>query len=98
MSVKEVWQTITGTDDDARSLQSSVSDTKKKKTSSLPRDVHQQEFRGSTSLIVGSYDAMLNQLGDLGSGQRSRKATSKVLEYKISLLKEYMEKTFQIGK
>ena len=49
-------------------------------------------------MIVGSHDAMLNQLGDLGSGQRSRKATSKVVEYKISLLKEYMEKTFQIGK
>ena len=95
MLLKEVRQTITGTDCDARSLQSSISGTKKKKTLSLPDDVHQhEEFRESRSMIVSSHDVILNQQEDLGRGQRLKKPTSKGLEYKISLLKERREKTY----
>ena len=76
MSLQEVKQTMTGTDGDARSLQSSVNGTKKKKTLSLPGDVHQhEEFRASTSVMVSSHDTMLNQRQDLGRGKRSRKPT-----------------------
>ena len=95
MSLQELRQTITGTDGDERSLQSSVNGTKKKKTLSLPDDVHQhEEFRASRSVMVSSHDVMLNRQEDLGRGQRSRKPTSKVLEHKISLLKERREKTY----
>ena len=95
MSLQEVRQTITGTDGDARSLQSSINGTKKKKTLSLPDDVHQhEEFRESRSMIVSSHDVILNQQEDLGRGQRLKKPTSKGLEYKISLLKERREKTY----
>ena len=95
MLLKEVRQTITGTDCDARSLQSSISGTKKKKTLSLPDDVRQhEEFRESRSMIVSSHDVILNQQEDLGRGQRLKKPTSKGLEYKISLLKERREKTY----
>ena len=44
--------------------------------------------------MVSSHGVMLNQQEDLGRGQRSRKPTSKGLEYKISLLKEQREKTY----
>ena len=95
MLLQEVRQTITGTDGDERSLQSSVSGTKKKKTLSLPGDVYQhEEFRASRSVMVSSHDVMLNQQEDLGRGQRSRKPTSKGLEYKISLLKERRGETY----
>ena len=71
MLLKEVRQTLTGTDGDARSLQSSIIGTKKKKTLSLPDDVHQhEEFRESRSMIVSSHDVILNQQEDLGRGQR----------------------------
>ena len=53
MSLQKVRQTVTGTDGDARSLQSSVNGTKKNKTLSLPDGVHQhKEFRPSTSVII----------------------------------------------
>ena len=95
MSLQEVRQTITGTDGDARSLQSSINGTKKKKTLSLPDDVHQhEEFRESRSMIVSSHDVILNQQEDLGRDQRLRQPISKGLEYKISLLKERREKTY----
>ena len=95
MLLQEVRQTITGTDGDARSLQSSISGTKKKKTLSLPDDVHQhEEFRESRSMIVSSHDVILNQQEDLGRGQRLRQTISKGLEYKISLLKDRREKTY----
>ena len=97
MSLQEVQQTITGTDVDARSLQSSINGIKKKKTLSLPYDVHQhEEFRESRSMIVSSHDVILNQQEDLGRGQRLRQPISKGLEYKISLLKERREKTYSI--
>ena len=44
--------------------------------------------------MVSSHDVILNQKKDLSRGQRSRKLTSKRLEYKISLLKERSEKTY----
>ena len=95
MLLQEVQQTITGTDGDARSLQSSISGAKKKKTLTLLDDVHQhEEFRESRSMIVSSHDVILNQQEDLGRGQRLKKPTSKGLEYKISLLKERREKTY----
>ena len=95
MLLEEVEQTKTGTDCDARALQSSVNGAKKKKTLSLPGDVHQhEEFRASKSVMVSSHDVILTQKEDLGRGQRSRKLTSKGLEYKFSLLKERREKTY----
>ena len=95
MLLQEVQQTITGTDGDARSLQSSISGAKKKKTLTLLDDVHQhEEFRESRSMIVSSHDVKLNQQEELGRDQRLRKPTSKGLEYKISLLKERREKTY----
>ena len=95
MLLQKVRHTRTGTDSDERSLQSSVNGTKKKKTLNLPGDVHpHEEFRASRSVIVSSHDVMLNRQKDLGRGQRSRKRTSKGLEYKISLLKEQREKTY----
>ena len=69
MLLQEVQQTITGTDGDARALQSSINDTKKKKKMSLPGDVHQhEEFRESRSMMVSSHDIILNQQEDLGRG------------------------------
>ena len=69
MLLQEVQQTITGTDGDARSLQSSINDTKKKKKMSLPGGVHQhEEFRESRSMMVSSHDIILNQQEDLGRG------------------------------
>ena len=95
MPLQEVQQTRTGTDGDAKSSQSIISGTKKKKKLSLPDDVHQhEEFRESRSMIVSSHDVKLNQQEDLGRGQRLRKPTSKGLENKISLLKERREKTY----
>ena len=95
MPLPEVRQTITGTDGDVRSLQSDVNGTKKKKTLSLPGGVHQhKKFKASRSMMVSSHDVILNQPGDSGRGQRSRKPISKGLEYKISLLKERREKTY----
>ena len=44
--------------------------------------------------MVSSHDVILNQQEDLGRGQRSKKPTSKGLEYKISLLKEQRETTY----
>ena len=73
-------QIITGTDGDARSLQS-INGIKKKTTLSLPDDVQQYEqFRESRSVMVSSHDVILNQQEDLGRGQRLRKPTSKGLE------------------
>ena len=73
----------------------SMNGTKKKKTLSLPGDVHQnEEFRASRSVMVRSHDVILNQQEDRGRGQRPRKPTSKGLEYKISLLKERREKMY----
>ena len=81
ISLQEVRQTITGTDGDARSLQSSINGTKKKKILNLPGVVHQhEEFRESRSVMVSSHDVILNQQEDLGRGQRLRKPTSKGLE------------------
>ena len=69
MSLQEVQQTITGTDGDARSLRSSINGAKKKKTLSLPDDVHQhEEFRENRSMMVNSHDIILNQQEDLGRG------------------------------
>ena len=74
-------QIITGTDGDARSLQSSINGIKNKTTLSLPDDVQQYEqFRESRSVMVSSHDVILNQQEDLGRGQRLRKPTSKGLE------------------
>ena len=71
MLLQEVQHTITGTDDDERSLQSGVNGTKKKKTLSLPDDKHQhEEFRASRSVMLSSHDVMLNRQEDLGRGQR----------------------------
>ena len=39
-------------------------------------------------MLVSTHDVMLNQEEDPGRGQRSRKPTSKGLEYKTFLLKE----------
>ena len=76
-------------------MQSSINGTKKKKALSLPGDMYQhEEFRASTSVMVSSHDVILNQQEDLGRGQRSKKPTSKGLEYKISLLKEQRETTY----
>ena len=95
MLLQEVRQTLTGTDGVARSLQSSINGTKKKKTLSLPSNVHQhEEFRESSSMMVSSHDVILNQQEYLGRDQRTRKRTSKGLEYKISLSKERREKTY----
>ena len=77
-------QIITGTDGDARSLQSSINGIKKKTTLSLPDDVQQYEqFRESRSVMVSSHDVILNQQEDVGKGQRSRKPTSKGLSAKF---------------
>ena len=95
MLLQEVRQTLTGTDGVARSLQSTINGTKKKKTLSLPSNVHQhEEFRESSSMMVSSHDVILNQQEYLGRDQRTRKPTSKGLEYKISLSKERREKTY----
>ena len=95
MLLQEVQQTITGTDGDARSIQSSISGARKKKTLTLPDDVHQhEEFRESRSMIVSSHNVILNQKEHLSRGQRVRKPTSKRLEYKIYLLKERREKAY----
>ena len=95
ISLQEVRQTITGTDSDARSLQSSINGTKKKKILSLLGVVHQhEEVRESRSVMVSSHDVILNQQEDLGRDQRLRQPISKGLEYKISLLKERREKTY----
>ena len=76
-------QIITGTDGDARSLQS-INGIKKKTTLSLPDDVQQYEqFRESRSVMVSSHDVILNQQEDVGKGQRSRKPTSKGLSAKF---------------
>ena len=56
------WETKTGTDGDARALQSSVNRAKKKKTLRLPGDLHQHEkFRASRSVMISSHDVILNQ-------------------------------------
>ena len=61
MSLQDVPHTVTGTDSNTRSLQSSINGTKKKKTLSLPDDVHQhEEFRESRSMMVSSLDVILN--------------------------------------
>ena len=84
ISLQEVRQTITGTDGDARSLQSSINGTKKKKILSLPGVVHQhEEFRESRSVMVSSHGVILNQQEDIGKGQRSRKPTSKGMSAKF---------------
>ena len=72
---------ITGTDDDARSLHSSINCTKKNKSLSLAGDVHQHEnFRESRWMMVSSHDVILNQQEDLGRGQKLRKPSSIGLE------------------
>ena len=98
--LQEIQQTITETDGDARSLQSGVNGTKKKKTLSLPGDVHQhEEFRASISVMVSTHDVILNQQEDCGRLPKIKKTNIKRAGVENFLAEgKKGENIFQIGK